>query len=281
LRPEKTITYEVGFSQQLGSNASIDLTAYYKDIQDLIQLENQLAKPVQYALFVNGDYGTVKGLSLAFELRRTERISAMVNYTLQYANGTGSAATSNYNIAWLGGNFPTFVSPLDFDQRHTGSINIDFRTMPDDGPMLGNHRILGQVGVNMLFTFGSGRPYTPAVPKGTLFGPSWEQPTAALNQTYSPWNFQLDMKIDKTFRLGPTDVNIYIWALNVLNTKNVVRVYDFTGLPDDDGYFKTTDGQAYVQREGAEAIEGYLYRLGTPSNWGTPRQLRLGARVDL
>jgi hypothetical protein len=96
------------------------------------------------------------------------------------------------------------------------------------------------------------------------------------------------MKIDKTFRLGPTDVNIYLWALNVLNTKNVVTVYNFTGLPDDDGYFKTGGGQAYIERSeaenpggGQEAVDGYHYRLGNPGNWGTPRQLRLGVRLDL
>jgi len=281
LRPEKTISYEVGFSQQMGENASLDLTAYYKDIRDLIQLKNVFATPTSYALFSNGDYGTVKGLSLAFQLRRTNRVAATVNYTLQYASGTGSVATTNFNIAWLGGNFPTFVSPLSFDQRHTGNANIDFRTLADDGPSFLGGKPFGRVGVNLLLTFGSGRPYTPAIPKTILFGPTWEQPTAAYNQTYSPWNIQLDLKVDKTFSFGSSDVNVYLWMLNALNTKNVVTVYDFTGQPDDDGYFQTAEGQQYANKEGEEAVQGYRYRLGVPGNWGVPRQLRLGFRVDI
>lgn len=281
LKPEKTITYEIGFSQQLGQNASLDITTYYKDISDLVQLRTVFATPVSYAQFTNGDFGTVKGLTLAFALRRTNRVSATVNYTLQYASGTGSAANTNFNIAWLGTNFPTYVSPLDFDQRHTGSINFDFRTEVGDGPTMFDMKPLEQVGANLLLTFGSGRPYTPARATTILFGPGWEQPVAAMNQSYSPWNFQLDLKVDKTFTFGTTNLNIYLWMLNLTNAKNVTFVYNQTGLPDDDGYFRTTDGQAYAAAEGQEAVDGYRYRLGTPGNWGTPRQMRLGVRVDL
>lgn len=281
LKPEKTVTYEVGFSQQLGSNASLDITTYYKDIRDLVQLRNVFAKPVAYAQYTNGDFGTVKGLSLSFNLRRTERVSATVNYTLQYASGTGSGANTNFNIAWLGTNYPTFVSPLDFDQRHTGSINLDFRTELGDGPTLFDMKPLEQVGVNLLFTFGSGRPYTPSRAGTVLFGPGWEQPVAAMNQSYAPWNFQLDLKVDKTFAVGSAQLNVYLWMLNVTNSKNVTFVYNQTGLPDDDGYFRTPDGQAYAAAEGQEAVDGYRYRLGVPGNYGTPRQVRLGMRVEL
>ncbi|MEP0822161.1 MAG: TonB-dependent receptor [Ignavibacterium sp.] len=280
LKPERTITYEVGFSQQIGPNASLDITTYYKDIRDLVQLRNVFANPVAYAQYTNGDFGTVKGLSFSFNLRRTNRVSAMVNYTLQYASGTGSGANTNFNIAWLGTNYPTFVSPLDFDQRHTGSVNLDFRTEPGDGPTMYDIKPLEQVGVNLLLTFGSGRPYTPARPNTILFGPAWEQPIAAMNQTYSPWNFQLDLKVDKTFSIGPATLNVYLWMLNVTNARNVTFVYNQTGLPNDDGYFRTTDGQAYAAENGQAAVDGYRYRLAAPGNYGTPRQTRLGLRVD-
>lgn len=68
--------------------------------------------------------------------------------------------------------------------------------------------------------------------------------------------------------------------LNVTNAKNVTFVYNQTGLPNDDGYFRTTDGQAYAAENGQAAVDGYRYRLGAPGNYGTPRQTRLGLRVD-
>lgn len=279
LKPERTISYEIGFTQQLGDNASLGITAYYKDVKDLIQLQNTIARPVQYARYVNGDFGTIRGASLSFQLRRTNRVAASVNYTLQYATGTGSSAQSNFNIAWLGGNFPDYVTPLDFDQRHTGSINFDFRTLKEDGP------ILGEVGVNLLYTFGSGRAYTPALPKTILFGQRWEQPIAAHNQTYSPWNHQMDLKIDKSFTVGPLNGNVYLWVVNLFNTLNVTEVYNFTGLPDDDGYFKTPEGQAWAAQHGQEGVDGYRYRLMNDivtqqSHYGIARQVRLGLRFD-
>ena len=38
LKPEKTIDYEVGFQQALGKQSALKLSAYYKEIRDLIQL---------------------------------------------------------------------------------------------------------------------------------------------------------------------------------------------------------------------------------------------------
>jgi outer membrane receptor protein involved in Fe transport len=38
LRPEKTTSYEIGFKQMLGENASLQLSAFYKEIEDQIQV---------------------------------------------------------------------------------------------------------------------------------------------------------------------------------------------------------------------------------------------------
>ena len=38
LRPTRTTQYELGFSQQVADFMSFDITAYYKDIKDLVQM---------------------------------------------------------------------------------------------------------------------------------------------------------------------------------------------------------------------------------------------------
>ncbi len=281
LRPPKTIAYEVGFAQQITRNASFDITAYYKETRDLIQIQNILARPTAYAMYVNGDYGTIKGLSFSFTLRRTNRVAAFINYTLQYAAGTGSAATTNFNIAWLGGNFPTFVAPLDFDQRHTGSINVDFRTEKGDGPTVFGIKPFEYFGVNLLFRFGSGLPYTPVQYRSYIYGPGWQIPTAAVNSGYGPWTSQLDLKIDRAIRFGRVSFDIYLWVINLFDSKNVINVYNSTGLPDADGWFRTPEGMAWAESNGPEAVKLYNYMLAHPYNWGEPRQVRLGLRIDL
>ncbi len=273
LEPVKTTSYEIGFKQQMGQNSSIDITTFYKQMTGYVQVRNVAgAKPVVYATYVNGDYGTVKGLSFSYNLRRTGYIQALVNYTLQYAGGTGSTATGQYRIAWQSGNYPTFVSPLDFDQRHTGTINIDFRTTEKD--------IIGPAGVNFLFTFGSGRRYTPTRISSAVFPAISSTPIAALNSGTMPFTYELNMKIDKSIKFKGSNITFYLWVENLLNTRNARTVYDGTGLPDYDGWFNTPEGRAWKQNP-ANSVELYNMRQEHPYNFETPRTIRLGVKFDI
>jgi hypothetical protein len=60
-----------------------------------VQLINVFdAYPNSYKTYGNRDFGTVKGLTIAYDLRRTGNVRLTANYTLQFAEGTGSDATS-------------------------------------------------------------------------------------------------------------------------------------------------------------------------------------------
>ena len=76
-----------------------------------------------------------------------------------------------------------------------------------------------------------------------------------LKGTYSgsrlPWQFRFDLRVDKDIYFNlrkPKEgkegkqayLNVYFQILNVLNTKNVVNVYPYTGNADDDGYLVST-----------------------------------------
>ncbi|MDM7913660.1 MAG: TonB-dependent receptor, partial [Candidatus Eisenbacteria bacterium] len=93
LIPETTTAYEVGFSQQMADNARFDVTLFYKNVQDLVQVQSIRSSPNSYSSYRNTDYGTIKGLDFTFDLRRTNNITATVNYTFSFANGTGSAVS--------------------------------------------------------------------------------------------------------------------------------------------------------------------------------------------
>ena len=58
----------------------------------MIQVKNLPgAYPATYLTMQNVDFGTVKGLTVKYDLRRTNNISLIANYTLQFADGTGSS----------------------------------------------------------------------------------------------------------------------------------------------------------------------------------------------
>ncbi len=277
LKPVKTTAYEIGFKQLISNNISIDATVFYKQMSDYIQIRNVSANPTGYALYVNGDYATVKGLSLSMHTKRINRFQVDANYTLQFAGGTGSNSTRQFTIAWLGGNFPTFVSPLEFDQRHTGNLSVDYR-IGDDG------RYIKNTGLNVLFRFGSGLRYTPSKPRTEVFGGSLAyQPTAGLNAGVLPWTFQFDLKMDKSFSFAGTNMAVFVWVENVLDNENVTGVYNSTGLPDNDGYLNTSGGETWLETAlGGQAFGEQLYksRISNPGNYGAPRQIRIGIRLD-
>jgi outer membrane receptor protein involved in Fe transport len=283
LEPIRTTAYEVGFRQQLGDNAALDVTAYYKEIRNYIRLTNlDFAKPIPYAIYTNLDYGTVKGATFTFNLRRTNRMSASANYTLQFAAGTGSDANTFFNIAWQQGRVPTFVAPLDFDQRHTGSLNFDIRTNPEDGPTFLGGKILGRTGLNLLFTFGSGLSYTPVRVQTEVFGGTAGYfPIAQLGSSQGPWTYQLDMKLDKTFDIRDVSFTAYLWMINVTNALNAIFVYPETGEPGNDGYLDTIAGQNFVRTYGQNGAALYEFLLRNPNMVGPPRQFRFGLQFNM
>ena len=291
LQPERTTQYEIGFKQQLGENFAFDITGFYKDIKDQIQLRaiyaEATAAHVQYYALVNGDFATTKGIEVKLDLRRVQRISATFDYTYSDAQGTGSTPTDAGRAVWQSPTatpfFPQQIAPLTFNQTHRGALNLDYRFAAADGPDILGSKLLENVGLNLLFTFNSGHNYTQFIG----FGNS-RQPLEALNSSVTPWNFQLDARIDKSFSLGPMNINIYLWVINLLDTKNVVNVFGTSGDATDDGYLASPEGSAkyesYKLTKGLETAELYkqlyLASIYDPDNFGTPRQIRLGVRLD-
>ncbi len=290
LRPERTTSYEIGFRQQIGNVFAFDITGFYKDIKDQVQIRSIFAEEgaahSQYYAWVNGDFATIKGIEFKLDLRRVERVSAQVDYTYSDARGTGSNPSTAFRSIWQSPTatpfFPMQIAPLDFNQTHRGFINIDYRFSNNDGPVLFGTQPLSNFGMNFLFSFNSGFNYT----RWDGFG-NGRYPIEPLNASTTPWNFQLDAKIDKSFKVGPLNLNVYLWVINVLNTQNVVAVFHTSGDAYDDGWLTYKQGRAVVEgykRYGEQFAETYkkLYKTMTYSagHFGTPRIVRLGLRIN-
>ena len=284
LKAEKTTAYEIGISHQLGMNMSMDATAYYKDIEDLIQVATISSFPNGFSTFRNQDFGTVKGVDLSLKMRRTNHVAANVDYSLSFANGTGSVETTNYKVAWTGREVPKMSAPLAYDQRHKFKANLDLRFGHGEGPVFGDTRPLERVGLNVVFTAGSGMPYTPMevfneVSQAAVF----PTPIAPINSEYGPWTYRIDMKADKRFSVGGFEFNAYVWVLNLLDRKNIVDVYESSGRPDEANWLVTTDGQKFADTHsevddssGLTGAQKYALAQEHPQNYGAPRMVRFG-----
>lgn len=305
LLPTKTVDYELGYNQVLNEkkNAALKISAFYREMRSQIALVSVVnAFPKTYQTYANQDFGTVKGLSVEFDLRRTGGISLNANYTLQFADGSGSSANSGANLANSSQPNLRVTLPLDYDQRHNVVMNLDYRFGSGKdyrGPQFNKNKkdgtsqtiqVLQDVGANLIFRLGSGTPYTRYISPTPIGGRT--NIAGSLNGSNMPWQFRTDFRLDKNIDLswGKKDsenrktaqLNIYLQVLNLFNSRNVLNVYSYTGDPDDDGYLASPlAANALAQNPSLAAFtDQYNVYLNNPSNYARPRTIRIGVLLE-
>lgn len=300
LKPQKTTDYEIGFRQMLSRNSALKISAFYREMRDMMQTVSlNEAYPLTYITYGNQDFGTVKGFTFQYDLRRTpeSNITLTANYTLQFADGSGSGPNSGANLARSGQPNLRYILPLDYDQRHVIVMNLDYRFSGGrgyNGPQGKVARaILENAGANVLLNLNSGSPYTRRNRAYALTEAASGIPlTGQINGSRLPWQTKLDLNINKVWyiqpkakgdnpaRKRPYNVEVYFTVLNILNSRNVIGVYAYTGDPDDDGYLASPQGQNALnfQTNAQSYTDLYNTRMNNPFNYATPRQYRLGFR---
>ncbi len=297
LKPETTVDYELGFQQVVTRTSSIKISAFYREQRNSVQLINVVdAYPATYKTFGNRDFGTVKGLTIAYDLRRTGNIRMTAAYTLQFADGTGSDATSASGLINAGLPNLRAVFPYSFDQRHAFAITFDYRYGSGsdyNGPVIKGFNVLENTGLNILSNIYSGSPYSNQsfITGEGLFSPQNAGLVGTTNGSRLPWSYRLDLQLDRTFNLeaGKDDnkkkayfLNVYIRVTNLLNQKNLLNVYRATGNWDDDGYLAAATSQTSIQSQVDEQSfrDYYTMKVQNPYNISAPRTIRLGVKFD-
>ena len=319
LKPQQVINYELGYSQYLNDKRTVSfkISAFYREMRDMIQVIGMYnAFPATYTTYGNLDFATVKGLSASFDTRRIGNIQLHANYTLQFADGTGSGAGDAINLVNSGVPNLRVLAPLSYDRRHTFNVTLDYRYGEGkeyNGPVWLRHKgkdnektikLLENVGLNLFATAGSGTPYSrqanvtqgdaSGIPVAVGIGQRGSL-AGTINGSVLPWSYRLDLKIDKQIRVTwkaeneaehkPAKVgmmNVYIRSVNLLNTQNILAVYKYTGNPNDDGFLASPTGQQYVAAQNSPASFAALYglKVNNPTNYSMPRSVMVGVILN-
>ncbi|MEM6261636.1 MAG: carboxypeptidase regulatory-like domain-containing protein [Bacteroidota bacterium] len=308
LTPEITVDYEAGFRQKIGERSALSIQAFYREQRDMVRFRRFTnAYPFTYDTYGNLDFGTVKGMSISYDMRRTNGISVRGSYTLQFSDATGSSFSSARNVVQnLEGIGVLRVQlPTNFDQRHRIVGVIDYRFSDrrmGPGIKIGEKTFypLKNFGGNLTMNLGSGTPFsqnafaTPSVVGGT---PIVDILQGTPNGSRLPFRFRADLRLDKSFYIGgkeKTDmdgnktksreyfVNVYLLMLNMLNTENIIGVYRYTGLADDDGYLTSDIGQQdiAVQIDSQAFFDQYTARVQNPNFLSRPRTIQIGMNLN-
>uniref|UniRef100_A0A7C3YUX6 TonB-dependent receptor n=1 Tax=candidate division WOR-3 bacterium TaxID=2052148 RepID=A0A7C3YUX6_UNCW3 len=285
LDAQKTISYETGFEAQLSDIFAFDLTLFYKDIYDLVGTRPISALPMSYTILTNVEYGRTFGFELGFQKRLSQYWQARASYTFQIAKGTAADAWQWYSYNYQGIPFTQIDYYLDYDQRHL--LNFDFGlSFPSDFFFWP----LRNFNSGLVFTYGTGFPYTPTDLRGTR--------TGDLNSGRMPSTWNCDLRLSKEFRLGGIRPVLVCDVLNLFNHINVTNVHSATGLPNFDGQVYTVgqfssgyipgdptyhpardyDHDGYITQW--ERYDSYIQArkdyVDDPTNYGPPRRIRVG-----
>jgi outer membrane receptor protein involved in Fe transport len=269
LKPEKTVGYEIGLQQELTSTIVADVTAYYKDIRNLLGIEMLTTiDAVSYTRFINRDYGNTKGISVGINKKGGDLITGGMNYTFSYANGSSSDPNTIYLIqtaTQIGGQSVQFVErkilPLDWDQRHTVNLYVNLAKT--------NNWSLGLVG----FLY-SGTPYSPTfVEKYDISEREYR------NTAFKPSRWTLDFKAKKYLNLGGTKSTLFLKIDNLFDHLNQNSVYSSTGRADQNARLPKNEELliATLQQEGLFS----LHDIDVQPDWySSPRVVQIGLEFD-
>ncbi len=209
LKPENTKAYDIGIVHKVTTGLQLDVSAYYKDVKDLIQSAYyQNTSGTTYATYVNLDYADIKGFHVSLE-RNIGTIRGYIRYNYEAATGK-SANADNLDVApiytesgnaddeGLSGRFPEDVY-LDYDRTHKAVFNMRYLT-PRGSDIFQN------ISVSLTYRYATGRPYT------------WDESGQGLkfNQR-TPRENELRLRIEKGFDIAKTNMTLYFEGFNLLN----------------------------------------------------------------
>ena len=191
--------------------------------------------------------------------------------------------------------YPNLTYPLNYNQTHRGSIMLDYRFPKDDGG-----KILEGLGCNVLLTFNSGHAYTKvtehqwwgcASPWMVGVEPIHDERNSfpVVNSSKTPWNFNIDLNLEKMLYFDHFNIKCYFIILNLVNSKNIVNVYKTTGSDNVDGWLLGRPSEYFLAIPDAEDFyktinhdNGWAYTWASGKNlWGPPRQIRFGVMVEI
>ncbi len=200
--------------------------------------------------------------------------------------GTASRETAPLAPVWTSEGEADEYHPSLFDRTHR--IAAVFLARIDGaglGPALGT--LFSGSDFGLTARVASGAPYTPTYVKpagfmtpvpgergGTALTPGIIRADAGVNSGRMPWTWTMDMRLRRYIRLWGSNWTADLQVLNLLDRRNVRRVYGATGKADDDGWLDTTEDP---RAEDERFAESYRDRLNNP--WHYEDGIR--ARISL
>lgn len=259
LKPQMTVSGEVGVQQALSDDISFDLTGYFRDIRDLAGTRADeisifgTAGNTRYSQLVNSDFGFVKGIVLTVTKRLSNNWTASIDYTLQLAKGNASDPTTTRDQVLAGQQPEIQLIRLNQDQTHT--LNATFTYSSPD-----------LWGFSVIASYGSGFPYTPSQ--------SQDISNLLTNTETKPSTYNVDFRAYKDFEIAAYRLSLFLRVNNLFDFKNQVNVYGDSGSAD-----YTITENTYRGLNLPEYVNSISEYFRNPTYYSEPRRVEFGATL--
>jgi len=228
---EKTVAYELGYSQNLMNTFLLNLAAYYKDITNQpgwVRYYN-VNNTVQYAKAENNNYQDIRGFEVTLTKRSGAWWSGFINYTYD-------VRTSGYFGLLYYYQDPTkqknYLSDNPYqDRTHPRPYfraNIDLHTPARLGPVVAGVRPLADWNLNVLTEWRAGAfdTFNPNNVAGLVDNVQWRD------------TYNLNLRFSKLINVAKVDVQLYMDLINVFNFKFLSSA-GFSDLYDRTAYLES------------------------------------------
>ncbi|MBD3376580.1 TonB-dependent receptor [candidate division KSB1 bacterium] len=271
LEPEKTISYDMGIVRKFPFGLTLDLSAYYKNVSNLVQLAHYVDRDgFVYETFDNREYADIKGFHVSLD-KNYGYIQGGIRYNWESATGqAGSALGAADQVVHYEGSpdKDELRNPkdifLEFNRKHKLVFNLSAKTSPAAGFQIFRFRPLANLALTGVYRFLSGRPFT------------WDLTGKGLRMNQrTPDEHHLRLRVEKAFKLSTiTKLTAYVEAFNVLNEKVWHYNRTFSEQPDNryDSRYMNENQDVLTEIE----FTPYVTRLEPYLFTNSPRYYRFG-----
>jgi len=266
---QTTVSYQASLQHMFSEEVFGQFSLYFKDIFGLLSAGQVRSgdSPNLVTQWTNRDYASARGFEVSINKRFNRTFSADLSYTYGVATGVASDPNAQQQLNFL--YLPISEQPLDWDQRHTISVTTTI-AKPNNWQ------------VNMIWTLGTGFPYTPRSRDQRQEDP------ALINSRRLPSSSSLTIQAEKHYKIWGQQVELFLRGNNVLNTQTIVNLSptDFPPPPQFNNlnyqiYYTETGkaGGAYLGEDTNEDGVQDWVALNDPRVFGEGRSVRFGATV--
>ncbi len=259
LEPERTTAYELTLRHQFAPDLALVGTGFYKDISGLTDTRQVFYDPRNwYGLYINLDYGNVRGFELSLEKRFSNFYSGTVSYTYSVAKGKASESRQNYENAWADNVIKTTENYLDWDQRHTMYGSVQFMIPKGTKPF--GQKWMDEWMLSLIGRYGSGMPFS---------SPSKDK-DPPINDVRLPYTLSFDGRIQKRYSITENFAAlVYLQGYNIFNHNNIDQRFFQDNA--DTGWYLENDADNDGQPD--KDVDG---KHNDPQYWERGRYFQLG-----